>query len=106
MCAVRIAPIRTSCKRYVDTHESKPSPSASSVRSNRLRRPAEWSARSSDHRVAWIPTLASGSGGNGSDRLRTIFQFDALARSPVEQIEADIGGEPCRAYAEAGEALT
>ena len=31
-----------------------------------------WSARSSDHRVAWMPMLANGSGGNGSGLRRTI----------------------------------
>jgi hypothetical protein len=46
--------------------ESKPSPGASRGRSRALRRPAAWSARFSDHLVAPIPMLASGSGGNGT----------------------------------------
>ena len=47
--------------------------------------------------------LASGSGGNGSGRLRTISSSVRGVGRPVQQVEADVGGEPCRADAESGE---
>src|SRR5690606_17635396 len=50
----------------LQTHESNPSPTASSVRSTRLRRPSLWSARSIAQRDTSTPIHATGSGGNGS----------------------------------------
>ena len=45
-----------------------------------LRRPSRWSARSSDQRVRLMPAEASGSGGKGSGRSRTIRSAGALGR--------------------------
>ena len=47
--------------------------------------------------------LANGSGGNGNGRLPHHLQFGARCRLAVEQVEADVGGEPRRADAEPGE---
>ena len=47
--------------------------------------------------------LANGSGGNGSGRLRTISSSVRAVGAPVEQVEADVGGEPGSADAEPGE---
>ena len=84
-------------------HESNPRPSASSVFSRMLRRPRLWSARSSDQRVALMPTAAAGSGGNGSGRLRTISSSVRSVALAGEQVEHDVAGEPRGGDAEPGE---
>ena len=82
--------------------ESKPSPSRSSVRSHRLRRPWSRSACASDARVSWTPAYASGSGGNGIGFDRTSSVAVRSVSSPAEQVEHHVRTESRRADAEAG----
>ena len=55
-------------------------PAGRAAAATALRRPVA-SSRASDQRVAWIPSQASGSGGNGSGRLAHHLQPGALGRT-------------------------
>ncbi len=66
-------------------HESNPSPALSRALRKRLRRPCRWSARSSDRRVSSMPRPASGDGGNGSGRRRTISRRVRSVSSPASR---------------------
>ena len=81
----RLTPGRPDDPAARRAQESKPSPAASSARRKALRRPSRWSARSSDQRVRLIPTDASGSGGNGSGRSRTIRSAVRSVGSPASR---------------------